>query len=251
MKARVISLNIDILSYSKAVELVFELAKNRISSFCCFANVHMTVEAFRNYENCKAINSATYIFSDGVPITIALRLLYGLKQERIAGMDFLPSLFSKCSSLGLRVFLFGGSATVQSNVLHKLRIEYPGLIIAGYYAPPFRELSETEEKSYVDEINRANPNIVLVSLGCPKQELWMARNSNKIEAPLLGVGGAFSVYAGMINRAPYWMQKYSLEWLFRLSQEPKRLLGRYLFTNSIFIFLLIKELFFSKINKKS
>jgi N-acetylglucosaminyldiphosphoundecaprenol N-acetyl-beta-D-mannosaminyltransferase len=123
-----------------------------------------------------------------------------------------------------------------------LREKYPNIIVAGTISPPFRSIEEKELEQYIISINAANPNFIFVGLGCPKQEKWMAENFNKINAVLLGVGGAFLTTAGLQKRAPYWMQKSSLEWLYRLIQEPQRLFKRYLVANSLFIYLLTKSL---------
>jgi len=242
MKAKVISLNIALITYEEAVKNVVELAKNRISSYCCFANVHMTIEAFLKSEVSMAVNRTNYAFSDGKPLTIALKWLHRIKQERIAGMDFMPSILKVCANEKLSVFLYGGSPDVIKMVKSKIEREFPGTRVAGIISPPYRMLTEEEENVFVQEINDSGSNIVFVSLGCPKQELWMARNSSKINAVLLGVGGAFPVYAELTKRAPNWMQKYSLEWLYRLIQEPQRMWKRYLITNTMFIYLLVKQL---------
>jgi N-acetylglucosaminyldiphosphoundecaprenol N-acetyl-beta-D-mannosaminyltransferase len=120
---------------------------------------------------------------------------------------------------------------------------YPKTIIAGAMSPPFRLLEEWELNEHISLINQSKPHFVFVSLGCPKQEKWMADNFKKINAVLLGVGAAFEIMAGMKKRAPKWMQDLSLEWLYRLIQEPRRLFKRYFVTNSFFIYLLIKAIY--------
>ena len=114
--------------------------------------------------------------------------------------------------------------------------------MVGAIAPPFRPLAEEELSTHIGQINRSGAHLVLVSLGCPKQEKWMSAHSGKINAVLLGVGGAFAVTAGLQKRSPVWMQKLGLEWLHRLLQEPSRLFKRYFITNTKFIFLLLKEI---------
>jgi N-acetylglucosaminyldiphosphoundecaprenol N-acetyl-beta-D-mannosaminyltransferase len=110
------------------------------------------------------------------------------------------------------------------------------------HSPPFRELTEDEKAEEVNLINRSGANIVLVALGCPKQEVWMAGNKGKIRSVMVGLGAAFPVFAGMQRKAPEWMRKAALEWLFRLGQEPGRLWRRYLYTNSKFVSLLLRDL---------
>src|SRR5206468_4540680 len=115
--------------------------------------------------------------------------------------------------------------------------------IAGSISPPFGEISIAEQERYIDMINESGAQIVLVSLGCPKQEIWMATHYKKINAVLLGIGGAFMVTAGLQKRSPKWMQRTSLEWFYRLIQEPRRLFIRYWMTNFLFLWLISKELY--------
>ena len=110
------------------------------------------------------------------------------------------------------------------------------------HSPPFRELTPEERQQEIEEINRSEAQIVMVALGCPKQERWMAGNKGKIHSVMIGLGGAFPVYAGLKKRAPAWMRRLSLEWLYRLGQEPKRLWRRYLYTNVKFLLLLGKQM---------
>ncbi len=123
-------------------------------------------------------------------------------------------------------------------------------MVAGSWSPPFRPLTDTEKEDDIRRINDSGAHLVFVALGCPKQERWMAENKGKIHAVMLGVGGAFPVYAGLQRRAPEWMQKYALEWVFRLCQEPKRMWKRYLVTNTLFCILLAKELFMVRVWKR-
>jgi len=140
---------------------------------------------------------------------------------------------------------------VLKKIEQKALYEFPKLIIAGLFSPPFRKLSESEENEIVKKINYSNASLIFVALGCPKQEIWMKRMKGKINGVMVGVGGAFPVYAGITKRAPLWMQKTSLEWLFRMIQEPGRLWKRYLVTNSKFIFLSLIELIRIRVLKKT
>jgi len=123
-----------------------------------------------------------------------------------------------------------------------INVTYPTLR-CGYYSPPFRPLTVKEEEAHVERINAFGAHLVFVALGCPKQEKWMARMKGRVRACMVGIGGALPVMIGMQGRAPVWMQKASLEWLYRLMQEPKRLFKRYAYTNTKFIYLLLKQKF--------
>jgi N-acetylglucosaminyldiphosphoundecaprenol N-acetyl-beta-D-mannosaminyltransferase len=204
----------------------------------------MVVEAYQDRAFQKIINNANILAPDGRPISIFLSHFEKQSQERVCGMDMLPDLLKESEILNKSVFFLGGTNELLSAVIDKAKRNYPSLRIAGYFSPPFRNLS-AEENSYMTTIIReAEPDLVFVSLGCPKQEKWMAANKDKIGACLLGVGQAFTTFAGLEKRLPIWMRNLSLEWLYRLYQEPKRLWKRYLFTNSYFMLLVFKEIFY-------
>lgn len=229
------------MSYEQAVEAITERAETGTPSYACFSNVHMTIEAHQSSQFADYVNKADFAFADGMPLVFAYRFLHGIRQERIAGMDFMPSILEACQKKNLSVLLFGSTDDVLEKIKDRIQKDYQGIVFAGAISPPFGTLSGPENEAFVKKINEAKPNIVLVALGCPKQETWMAQNSHKINAVLLGVGGAFPVFANMQKRSPKWMQKLALEWVYRLWQEPGRLWKRYFTTNTLFVFLLIKE----------
>ena len=154
----------------------------------------------------------------------------------------MPDLLAVAESRNASVFLYGSTPGVLNAITQGIGKEYPDLKMAGSHSPPFRILTEEEVKEDIKRINDSGANIVLVALGCPKQEKWMARNKGKIKSVMVGIGGAFPVFAGLQKRAPQWMCDFSLEWLFRLIQEPRRLFKRYFVTNSLFLLLLAWEL---------
>ena len=235
------SLDLSVLSYQQALNKVIELGKSRTPSYACFSNVHMTIEAHQSQEFQHMVNQSTFAFADGMPLVFALRLIYGIRQDRIAGMDFTASILKGCEEKGLSVFLYGSTPETLEAFQAQIKKNYSQLRLAGMISPPFRALNEDETNSMIAEINNAGTHIVLVGLGCPKQEIWMAKNSTSINSCLLGVGGAFGIYAGTAKRAPEWMRNVGLEWAFRWLQEPRRLFKRYLVTNSQFIYLFLKQ----------
>ncbi|HEY0680624.1 MAG TPA: WecB/TagA/CpsF family glycosyltransferase [Chitinophagaceae bacterium] len=241
-KFRIISLNIDHVTFNESLDKVMEWALDRTRAYVCFANVHMTMEAHQDPGFKENINMASLVLADGKPIAVAGRLLYGKKQERIAGMDFMPAILKKANQYKAKVFLYGSTQPVLDALEQKIRSDYRNVELAGAITPPFRNLSAGELNDHIDQINRSGANLVMVSLGCPKQEKWMSANSHRINAVLLGVGGAFAVTAGLQKRSPVWMQRLGLEWLHRLMQEPGRLFKRYFVTNTGFLFLLSKEI---------
>jgi len=236
-KRKIINTLISTGRYTTFIDNILDLSKNSNSSYVCISNVHMTIEAYLDKEFSKIVNSANIATPDGMPLAKAMKALYGVDQDRVAGMDLMPDLMKTSEEKGLSIFLYGSTDEVLKAIVSKAKKEFPNLELR-VYSPPFRTLSQEEKEDIVTMINRNNPDFVFVALGCPKQEKWMAEHKNKINSCMIGFGGALEVYADQKDRAPQWMQNYSLEWLYRLIQDPKRLWKRYLVTNSLFVGLL-------------
>jgi len=227
--------------YRTFIDTFVELAKNSDSNYVCIANVHMLIEAYLNSDFCQIVNQAAIATPDGMPLAKSMKLLYGIEQDRVAGMDIMPSLMEVSEQKNLSIFLYGSTNEILTAIKIKAKREFPNLKLHTY-SPPFRNLSPKEEEEISIMINKQKSDFVFVSLGCPKQEKWMARNHGKINSCMIGLGGAFEVYAEVKNRAPQWMQDYAIEWLYRLIQDPKRLWKRYLFTNTFFIMLIVVQI---------
>jgi N-acetylglucosaminyldiphosphoundecaprenol N-acetyl-beta-D-mannosaminyltransferase len=241
-KLKIISLQINNISFRECLERVASLGFSRTPSFVCFANVHMVIEAQKDPLFLQQLNTATLIVADGKPIAKACYWIYKKKQERIAGMDFMPSLMHYLQEKReAKIFLLGSTNEVLDAIQQKIKSSFNCIKVVGAVSPPFRTLTIDELQQLTEQINQSGANFVLVALGCPKQEQWMAEHYRQINAVLLGVGGAFPVFAGLQKRSPLWMQTYGLEWLYRLLQEPARLFKRYLVTNTIFLFLFVKQ----------
>ena len=252
-KRKVIKSDISIGTFDEFVDSLMELSKNQKSSYVCVCNAHMLIEASDSEKFSNIVNEADIVTPDGKPVAKAVEWLYGFEQPRVAGMDLIESLFIEIDRKGLKVFLYGSTNDVLDKMATKACKQFPGLNVVGTLSPPFRELNIDEDQLDVDTINNCNPDFVFVALGCPKQERWMAEHKDKINSCMIGLGGAFPVYAGMMERSPTWMQKYGLEWLYRLIKEPKRLYKRYFYTNTKFIVLLVIQLFSKRLffgNKK-
>jgi N-acetylglucosaminyldiphosphoundecaprenol N-acetyl-beta-D-mannosaminyltransferase len=240
MQKQLISININTGAYRHFVDELVEMS-GKTSTYTCIANVHMLVEAYSNASFASIVNNADMITPDGMPLTWGLKLLHGVRQDRVAGMDLLPDLLEEAQRKMIPVYFYGGTESMLARIRENIPMLYPALKIAGMFSPPFRELSAAELGLTAQFINKSGAKIVFVILGCPKQEVWMSKMKNKIKGTMIGVGGALPVLLGIQKRAPVWMQRNGLEWLFRLGQEPRRLFKRYAVTNSIFIFLLCKE----------
>ena len=232
----ILTSNISIGSYQEFLKSILLLQKQ--SSYVCVSNVHMTIEACKSDSFRDIVNNAEIATPDGMPLAKAMKILYGINQDRVAGMDLMPDLMELSEKNNLSIYLYGSTDDVLEQIQVKVKRELPNLKIHTY-SPPFKQLTDEEKKDIITEINSKNPDFVFVALGCPKQETWMAEHKGKIHSCMIGLGGAFEVYADVKERAPKWMQDYSLEWVYRLIQDPNRLWKRYLITNTLFIFLLL------------
>jgi len=231
---------ITIGEYHHFVRKIVQLSEHPYGSYVCLLNVHMMIEAQRKVHFKNVLKEADLVTPDGKPITWALQILHNIKQDRVAGMDIFPDLLAEMEKNNIPAFFYGGTATMLEDARCYIKNKFPGLVIAGCIAPPFRQLSIAETEADVLEINRSNAKIIFIILGCPKQEIWMSIMREKINGVMIGIGGALPVLIGRQKRAPVWMQKNGLEWLFRLMQEPKRLFKRYTVTNAWFLVLLSK-----------
>jgi N-acetylglucosaminyldiphosphoundecaprenol N-acetyl-beta-D-mannosaminyltransferase len=228
-------------TWSSFVNKIVQLSKdNKSSSYVCLANSHMMVEAHKHADFKSILDNADIIAPDGKPLTWGLKLIHGISQQRIAGMELLPRLLKDAELNKVPVFFYGGTELMKVKAKDYLSQEYPLLSLSGFVSPPFRKLSDSEEEEYIRMINDSGARLLFVVLGCPKQEKWMASMKGRISVCMVGIGGALPVMIGMQKRAPEWMQQYGLEWFYRLIQEPKRLFKRYLVTNTLFIILLAK-----------
>jgi N-acetylglucosaminyldiphosphoundecaprenol N-acetyl-beta-D-mannosaminyltransferase len=240
--SRLMGMKLSLLSFQDGLTKVLDMATNtpkgQPAGYACFANVHMTITARSHLPLRSATDQATFVFTDGKPLCAALRLTQGISQERIAGMDFMPQSLALAADQGLKVYLLGGSPNTNNKVRKVAQQTYPNLQIVGAESPPFRPLTPAEDNAIIDRINTSGADLLYVALGCPKQEVWMMERQDRIWPFMLGVGGAFPVFAGLEARAPQWAQRLSLEWLYRLLQDPKRLWKRYLLTNTHFMLLL-------------
>jgi len=243
VKQTILSTDISLGSYSEFIRKIFELSNYNPSSYVVFANVHMLIAAYQDRQFNDIVNQADLAAPDGRPLSLFLRIFLGIRQPRVCGMDVLPDLIAEAARLKKSVFFYGTTEKILTKVVQRIRREHPTLNIAGYYSPPFRDLSPAEKSIIIEMINNAHPNLVLVSLGCPKQEKWMAEHKSKVHGCMLGLGQAFSTYAGVEKRLPPWMRTLSLEWAYRLYREPRRLWKRYLYTNTLFLVLAFRFVF--------
>ncbi|MGG6265639.1 WecB/TagA/CpsF family glycosyltransferase [Leptolyngbya sp. AN03gr2] len=239
---RVIGCPVTALPFDVQISLMLTWAQQRLSKTVCVANVHMLVEAYRNAGFATVLRQSDIVTPDGMPLVWMLRCLGVANQDRIAGLDILVALCEQAPQQDVSIFFLGCHDSILNQMKQRLAHEFPNLKIAGIEPLPFRPLTGDEDEALVQRINESGAGLVLVALGCPKQETWIAQHRDRIHAVMIGLGGAFPVYAGVHKRAPRMMRSIGLEWLYRLAQEPRRLWGRYFDTIPIFVWLAIKQL---------
>ncbi len=232
------------------LEKLFSEHDYSVSSYICISNVHTVVEGRKDKDLQFAGNNSWLSLADGKPLSVLGNILYGKKFDRIVGHDLMMFLLDKSEEYGFSHLFFGSTEDCLDSMKLKLSKKYSN-VIKGYYSPPFKPFSEDDLESYFSIINDLKPTFIWVSLGAPKQEKFMASNISRLDyGVMVGVGAAFDYIAGKIERAPKWMQRYSLEWLFRLYQEPGRLWKRYLVTNTKFLLLAMREILYKSVHRK-
>lgn len=203
--------------------------------YICVSNVHTTVKAYENQEYCKVQNGGIMAIPDGGPLSSVGRKRGFKNMKRTTGPSLMGEIFKISAAEGYRHYFYGSTDETLEKLHSVLEETYPGIQIAGMYSPPFRPMTEEEDKAIVERINETKPDFIWVGLGAPKQEKWMAAHQGRVNGLMVGVGAGFDYHAGNIERAPEWMQKSNLEWVYRLLQDPRRLFGRYWHTNTKFI----------------
>lgn len=209
--------------------------KKLSGDYMCVSNVHTTVTAYEDKNYMKVQNGGIMAIPDGGPLSSIGRKRGFSNMKRVTGPSYMEEILKISEEKGYRHYFYGSTDATLDKMLQNLNEKYPNLLVAGAYSPPFRPLTEEEDREIVAKIQEASPDFLWIGLGAPKQECWMAAHQGKVCGFMVGVGAGFDYLAGNINRAPAWMQKNNLEWLYRLIQDPKRLLKRYLYTNTKFI----------------
>ena len=240
---RILGVNIAVTNMEETVKLITDNMEQLRGEFICLSNVHTTVMAYSNAEYRQIQNSAFLALPDGSPLSLVQRLRGYTAAEQVPGPDLMPALWKATEDGQISHYFYGSTETTIEKLQKKLKEEYPKLKIAGMESPPFRELTKEEDEETIRRINDSGADIVWVGLGAPKQEQWMFHHRGKIKAVMLGVGAGFDFHAGTVKRAPEWMRKHYLEWLYRLMQDPKRLWKRYVETNAKFLLLSIPDSF--------
>ena len=229
-RADILGVCVSAINMEDAVALIEHRIATRTPTFVCITSVHGIIESLGHPRLRKIHNDAGLVTPDGMPQVWMSRWLGFDRTRRVYGpdLDLMRTLSALSVSRGYRHFYYGGDHGVADRLKQTLIRSYPGLQVVGTLTPPFRPLSPEEDDAVIAQINAAKPDIVWVGLSTPKQEFWMAAHVGRLDAPvLIGVGAAFDFLAGIKKRAPRWIRRSGLAWLFRLLQEPRRLWRRY------------------------
>lgn len=237
----ILKTNINVLSMQKTVEYLDRHLDKLRGRYVCVSNVHTTVTAYRDEKYRAVQNGSALNLPDGKPLSIVQKWMGYPEAGRVPGPDLMPEIFALSEKRGYTHYFYGSKPETLEALKKRLKEKYPELKIVGMYSPPFRPLTKEEDCEVVKMINDANPDFIWIGLGAPKQEFWMAAHEGLFSGVMLGVGAGFDFHAGTIKRAPMWMQESCMEWLYRITQDPKRLLKRYLDTNFSFLWYLVKE----------
>ncbi|MGA9875358.1 MAG: WecB/TagA/CpsF family glycosyltransferase [Solirubrobacteraceae bacterium] len=223
--------------YDAVIEWMDAMIDAHARGWVTAAAVNLVMSARDDPATMRAVLDATLAVPDGQPLVWALKLLGHSSATRVYGPDLMALYCAHAAHTGTPMYLYGGrSEQALALLTERLRARFPGLRIVGGWSPPFRALTAQERARVVDEIDSSGAQVVWVGTGQPKQELWMSEMRPLLAAPLLvGVGAAFDFHAGIVSQAPSWMQRNGLEWVYRLTREPKRLWRRYASQNPRFV----------------
>lgn len=237
----ILKTNINVTDMDKTIEYITGNLEALRGDYICVSNVHTTVMAFRDEEYRKVQNSGAMALPDGQPLSIVSRRRGYVQAKRVPGPDLMPAILNLSQEKGYTHYFYGSTKSTLEQLKKAVLSKYPKVKIVGMYAPPFRELTEEEDEKITRRINDSGADFVWVALGAPKQEKWMYEHRGRVGGLMIGVGAAFDFIAGTVKRAPMWMQKLCLEWVFRIMQDPKRMIPRYLNTNFAFLYYVHKE----------
>lgn len=233
---------IDNLTIEETLDAIDDLIQKNKNAYVVTPNVDHIVQLERGGALCEVYKSADLILTDGKPL-VWISKCYGTPiKEKISGSDLFPLLCEMATKKGYNMFFLGAAEGVAAKAASNLKKKFPGLKVVGTYSPPYGfEKNENELKKVEVMIKNAQPHILIVGLGCPKQELFIFHNRERLGVPIsLGLGASLDFEAGNVRRAPRWMSEHGLEWLFRITQDPKRMAKRYLINDTKILGLALK-----------
>jgi len=237
----ILGMRVDSGDYGTATARIIDWALRRESRYVCAANVHMLMETRDSLGFQQVVNGADLVTSDGMPLVWVLQWRGFADAQRVYGPDLMLAVCQAAAAAKIPVALFGSTTQVLRQLNENLLKRIPDLQIVSAISPAFGELTAAQSAEHLGELAAAGARIVFVGLGCPKQERWMAECRDRVPAVLLGVGAAFDFHAGQVRQSPAWLQRWGLEWIFRLAMEPRRLWRRYAWHNPRFIWAIAGE----------
>ena len=247
MRTKFLNYNIDNLTFNETINRIIDIINSGKTNQHVVLNAAKITLMERNKKLAKIINSCDLISADGISIVWASKFLGNKIKERVTGIDLFSKLLEIADQKMYRVFLFGAEEDIVKEAVKKIKQKYNGLIIAGYGNGFFKEEEEIE---IINKINKSESHIIFVGISTPKKEYFLNKYKNELEVPFcMGVGGSFDITAGKYKRAPKWMQKNGIEWIYRLFQEPRRMWKRYSIDNFKFIYTVFKYFISKKIVK--
>jgi N-acetylglucosaminyldiphosphoundecaprenol N-acetyl-beta-D-mannosaminyltransferase len=235
-RANVLGVGVSALNLESAVAAVAQALEIKSKGYVCVTGVHGVSEAQKDPAFRAILNRSFLTTPDGMPMVWMGRWQGFRQMGRVYGPDLMLQVCDLSEALGYTHFLYGGAPGVAEELKQRLEQRFPRLKIVGTCTPPFRPLNGEEETALIEQVKTLKPDLFWVGLSTPKQEQFMAKYWQVLSATLFfGVGAAFDFHAGRLRQAPRWMQRFGLEWLFRLACEPRRLWKRYLKNNPLFI----------------
>ena len=241
-KIQIINYLISPIKLNYLLKKLINWKKDKHSHYICVSNVHSCIESFLDKNFKKAHNSADLALADGRPIYWVLKLFGQTKAEHLPGYFITEKIFHLASNKNITIGFYGSTKQNLNIIKNKLNKNYKNLKINYLFSPPFRNLRSNEEINIIKNINKSKINILFVFLGCPKQELWMYKNKNKLNCTMIGVGAVADFLSGNKILPNKFFEYLGLAWFIRLITDPRRLFWRYLSTNFLFIFLLLLQI---------
>jgi exopolysaccharide biosynthesis WecB/TagA/CpsF family protein len=242
-KKNLFGVQVSATRYHEVVHTVIAAAQRRQRGVVTFLPVHGIVTAVIDAAYRSRVNRCEIVAPDGQPVRWALNFFHKSRlEDRVYGPETMRQLCQKAAQAGVSIYLCGSTPQVLNQLEARMVEMFPGLQVAGKDSPPFRPMTPQENDALCERINRSGAGLAFIGLGCPRQEIFAQDNRQRIQAVQLCVGAAFDFHAGNKKMAPPILQRFGLEWLYRLTQEPRRLWKRYLVTNSIFVALVMKDM---------
>jgi len=243
-EVQVAGIPIHATTLASAVHVISKLVERKHGGYICLMDSHSLVTGLNDAEHRRALTGASLVLPDGAPVAWLARLHGIVGAERVTGSDLLVAVAQYSQDVSLRHVFYGGNEKTLTSLRAELSSKYSHLYIAGHICPPFRVLTEAEKKEQIRELKAFKADIIWVGLGSPKQDKWMQEFEVLLKPSLLiGIGAAFDFISGTKKRAPLWLQRLGLEWMYRLLSEPGRLGKRYAKVVPAMLYLCVAESF--------